>query len=63
VCISDFVNALKTGTSRQVKNTFPEQVKAFYWKSAFWSKSYCVVSCGGAPLDIVANYVKNQKGA
>lgn len=63
VAISDFVNALKTGTSRQIRNRFPEQVKKYYWKPTFWSKSYCVVSCGGAPLDIVKQYVQNQKGA
>ena len=26
----------------------------------FWSPSYCVVSCGGAPLDIVKAYVEDQ---
>ncbi len=61
--ISDFVNALKTGTSRQMRNRFPEHVKKFYWKPMFWSKSYCIVSCGGAPLDIVKQYLQNQKGA
>lgn len=52
-CISDFVNALKTGTSRQIRNRFTDHIAKFYRKSVFWSKSYCVVSCGGAPLDVV----------
>jgi putative transposase len=63
VCISDFVNALKTGTSRQIRNRYAEHVNKFYWKPMFWSRSYCVVTCGGAPLDIVKQYVQNQKGA
>ena len=61
-CISDFVNALKTGTSRRMRNEFTEHVKRHLWGKSFWSKSYCVVSCGGAPLDIVKQYIQNQKG-
>jgi putative transposase len=30
------------------------------WGKAFWSPSYFVVSCGGAPLDTVKAYVSNQ---
>ncbi|MCW3784649.1 transposase, partial [Defluviimonas salinarum] len=30
------------------------------WGEAFWSPSYCVVSCGGAPLDVVKAYVESQ---
>ena len=60
--ISDFVNALKTGTSRRIKNEFPEHVKKFLWKEAFWSRSFCVVTCGGASLEVVKNYIHNQKG-
>jgi hypothetical protein len=26
----------------------------------FWSPSYCAVSCGGAPLEIVAKYIQSQ---
>ena len=62
VAISDFVNALKTGISRRIRNEFHEHVKKFLWGKAFWSRSYCVVSCGGAPLNIVKQYIQNQKG-
>jgi REP element-mobilizing transposase RayT len=27
----------------------------------FWSPSYCVVSCGGAPLEIVKQYIQSQR--
>lgn len=26
----------------------------------FWSPSYCIVSCGGAPLEIIRAYVEGQ---
>jgi putative transposase len=32
------------------------------WREHFWSPSYCAVSCGGAPLEIVKRYVENQRG-
>ncbi len=61
--VADFVNALKTGTSRRVRNEFADHVNRYYWKPFFWSKSYCVVTCGGAPLSIIKQYIENQKGA
>ena len=27
----------------------------------FWSRSYLVVSVGGAPLEIIKKYIQNQK--
>jgi putative transposase len=27
----------------------------------FWSPSYCVVSAGGAPLEIIKKYIENQR--
>ena len=61
--VSDFVNALKTGTSRKIRNEFSEHLKSFYWKPVFWSRSYCVVACGGAPLSVIKQYIENQDGA
>ena len=61
--VSDFVNALKTSTSRKIRNEFADHLKSFYWKPVFWSRSYCVVTCGGAPLSIVKQYIENQDGA
>ena len=61
--VADFVNALKTGTSRRIRAEFGEELKQHYWKPVFWSRSYCVVTCGGAPLEVVRQYIENQKGA
>ena len=30
------------------------------WGGAFWSPSYCFGSRGGAPLDVIKEYVENQ---
>jgi putative transposase len=61
--VADFVNALKTGTSRRIRKEFSDHVGKYYWKPCFWSKSYCVVTCGGAPLSIIKQYIENQEGA
>ncbi|WP_319823058.1 IS200/IS605 family transposase [Marinobacter sp. LV10R510-11A] len=61
--VADFVNALKTGTSRRIRKEFADHVNSYYWKPVFWSKSYCVITCGGAPLSTIKQYIENQKGA
>lgn len=61
--VSDFVNALKTSSSRLIRKEFAVHLQPYYWKPVFWSKSFCVTSCGGAPLDVIKQYIVNQKGA
>ncbi|EJG0024301.1 transposase [Vibrio parahaemolyticus] len=56
------VNSLKTATSRLVRKEFSEHLGKFYWKPVFYSRSYCLVSCGGAPLEIVKQYLDQQEG-
>jgi len=29
-------------------------------KPVFWSRSYCLVSAGGAPLEIIKRYIQDQ---
>ncbi|HEU0196063.1 MAG TPA: IS200/IS605 family transposase [Nevskiaceae bacterium] len=56
------VNSLKTATSRLIRSRFAAHVGKYYWRPVFWSRSYCLVSCGGAPLAIIRQYIENQKG-
>lgn len=59
---SKMVNSLKTATSRLVRKEFSSHLKKFYWKPVFYSRSYCLVSCGGAPLEIIKQYLEQQEG-
>ena len=59
--LSKFINAYKSASSRRVKNDFPE-IREKLWKEAFWSKSYCLITAGGAPLEILRQYVEAQGG-
>lgn len=57
--MAKFLNAYKSSSSRMVKKQFPE-IKQYLWKSAFWTQSYCLISTGGAPLEVVKRYIESQ---
>ncbi|WLC85590.1 IS200/IS605 family transposase [Clostridium estertheticum] len=57
--ISKFINAYKSASSRLIKKEFLS-IKTKLWKEYFWSKSYCLITTGGAPIDIVRKYIENQ---
>ena len=60
VRLPEFVNALKTGTSRRLHSGFAEQVNRYYRKPVLWSRSYCVISAGGASLAVLRRYIEAQ---
>ena len=59
---SVFVNNIKTVTSRLIRRDFQKELIKFYRKPVFWSRSYCILSCGGAPLSIIKQYIEQQAG-
>jgi REP-associated tyrosine transposase len=60
VQLSVLVNNLKTVSSRLIRRDFKEIVNKVYWKPVFWHRSYCIVTAGGAPLEIIKRYIENQ---
>ena len=61
VTLSRLVNSLKGVTSRQLRaREFPE-VMSKLWGTHLWSPSYFAASCGGASLDIVRQYIEDQR--
>ena len=59
--LSNFVNNLKTTSSRLLRKEFAEHLAPVYRKPVFWSRSYCIISCGGAPLSIIRQYIEQQE--
>ena len=57
--ISKLLNAYKSASSRRIKNEFPS-IRKHLWKEYFWSKSYCLITTGGVPLEVVKQYIENQ---
>jgi len=60
VAVAKLVNSLKGVSSRKLKSHHPE-VANRYFKNALWSPSYFAASCGGAPLEIIKQYVQQQQ--
>ena len=56
---SKFINAYKSASSRLLKKEHPE-IKEKLWKEAFWSQSYCLLTAGGAPIEVVRKYIETQ---
>jgi putative transposase len=57
---SKLVNTLKTISSRMIRKKYQEYLKPFYWKPVFWTGAYFVTSSGGAPLEVLKQYIENQ---
>jgi len=58
--LTRFVNNLKTTSSRLLRKEFKAEVDRFYRQPVLWSRSYCIVSCGGAPLSMLQQYIERQ---
>ncbi len=59
---SKFINNLKTVSSRYMKKEHGEHLKKFYWgTNAMWSRAYCLITAGGAPLSVLKQYIENQE--
>ncbi|WP_376984252.1 IS200/IS605 family transposase (plasmid) [Borrelia recurrentis] len=57
---SKFINNLKTVSSRLIRKKYSTHLDKYYWKPYFWSRSYCLISTGGASIDIIKKYIQNQ---
>lgn len=60
VAPSKLINTLKTVSSRLIRRDYQTHLDRFYHKPVFWTGAYCIVSTGGAPLEIVRQYIESQ---
>ena len=58
VQLSKLVNNFKTVSARLIRKEFKEQIDKYYCKSLFWSDSYCIISSGGEPIEIIKKYIE-----
>jgi putative transposase len=55
--ISDLV------ASRILRKEFKAEIDKIHWgKAKLWHDSKCIISCGGAPLEVVKKYIESQSG-
>jgi len=57
--ISKFINAYKSASSRLLKKEFP-QIRKELWKEYFWSQSFCLLTTGSAPVEVINEYIETQ---
>lgn len=53
-------NNFKTVTSRLLRKEFPDILNKVYRQPVLWSRTYFVATCGGAPLEIIQQYIQQQ---
>ena len=59
VSVSSLVNSLKGVSSYVLRRQLPRMASC-YCKNVLWSPSYFAASCGGAPLNIIKQYIEQQ---
>ena len=57
--LSKFINCYKSASSRLIKRDFPE-VSQKLWNEYFWSQSFCLLTTGGAPIEVIRKYIETQ---
>lgn len=59
--LDDFVNGLKTFTSRKLRKEFADFLEPYYWKPYFWAASYFVASVSETSTAVLEQYIRAQK--
>ena len=57
--LSKFINAYKSASSRLIKKEY-QQIRQALWKEYFWSRSFCLLTTGGAPIEVIKRYIESQ---
>ncbi|WP_346533214.1 IS200/IS605 family transposase [Micromonospora sp. DPT] len=60
--ISTLVNRLKGVSAHYLRKEFTGRINRHTMHGHLWSPSYFAPSCGGAPLEVIKDYIKGQKG-
>ena len=61
VALSKLVGSLKGVSSRFIREANYPEIRKKLWGNALWSPSYFAGSCGGAPLEIIKQYIEQQE--
>lgn len=60
VSVSKLVNSLKGISSRLIRKSNHPTIRQALWGDNLWSPSYFAGACGGAPLEIIRQYIEQQ---
>lgn len=60
ISASKIAGSLKGNSSFTVRRECKAELVGKLWGKAFWTPSYFVASCGGAPIEVIRCYVQQQ---
>ena len=58
--LTKFINAYKSASSRLIKKEFL-QIRTKLWKEYFWTRSFCLLTTGGVTIEVIKNYIEEQR--
>ena len=59
--ITKYINILKGHSSREIRKLHKDFLKDKLWGDNFWSPSYFLSTTGNVTIDILKEYVENQR--
>ena len=59
--ITKFINIIKGHSSRDIRKKYKDFLKDKLWGDSFWSPSYFLATTGNVTVDILKDYVENQR--
>ena len=59
--ITKYINILKGHSSRAIREKYKSFLKNKLWGDNFWSPSYFLATTGNVTIDILKEYVQNQR--
>lgn len=59
--LTKFINSLKGVSSRKLRERHKDFLKNKLWGDSFWSPSYFLATTGNVTIDILKEYVENQR--
>lgn len=57
----DYIQALKGRSARIIRAKYSDYLSTFIWGKHFWSPSYFLASTGNVTIDILKQYIEQQR--
>lgn len=61
IAVSKLVGSLKGVSSRMIREKNYPEIRKKLWGRSLWSPSYFAGSCGGAPIEVIKQYIEQQE--
>jgi putative transposase len=57
----DFIQAVKGRSARLLRSKYSDYLQGMLWGKHFWSPSYFLATTGNVTIDILKQYIENQR--